>query len=430
MIRFMTDLFKNKEIRNRIIFTLAMLLIYRLGTVITVPNVDHTKLAAGLQSNSLLDMMSLLGGGMLQSFSVLSMGVGPYINASIIIQLLSMDIIPYLAELAKSGQKGKMQMDRITRYLAIVLAYVQSLTLLTVFQNQYSILLKTNLANYFFMATVMSAGTMFLLWLGDQITQKGIGNGLSLIIFAGIVSQMPTTYTNAFKAMVMNNNYSATGIAFFALFVLINLAIILLVIFMNQAVRKISIQYSSSSGVPRGKNMNHLPLKINSASVIPVIFAGAIMQAPIIIMSWIDQKLWLYQFMSKYLALTHPVGLVVYAVLIIAFTFFYTHLTVDPEKIAENFGKNNSYIPGVRPGKDTKRYISVILNRITVFGAAFITFVALLPHLLPIITFGNIPASTAPGGTGVIIVVGVALETVKELQGRLSQRSYSGLFKR
>lgn len=427
MIRFMTDLFKNKEIRKRIIFTLAMLLIYRLGTVIPVPGVDHVKLGAQMQPNSLLEMMSILGGGQLQSFSVFSLGVGPYITASIIIQLLSMDVIPYLTELGKSGEQGRKQMDKITRYLGVVLGYVQAITMMQLYKE---VLIDSSWSSLFYMATIMTAGTMFLLWLGDQITSKGVGNGVSLIIMAGIVSSMPTTYTAAFNAMVVAKGYSAVGIGSFALFVLTNIAIIVLVIYMSEAVRKITIQYSSSSGATRGRNMNHLPLKINSASVVPVIFAGAIMQAPIIVMSYVNQSSGVYKFLSKYMALTHPVGILVYAVLIFAFTFFYTHLTVDPEKIAENFGKNNSYIPGVRPGKDTQNYITVILNRITVLGAIFLTFIAVLPPLLPIITNGLIPQATAPGGTGVIIVVGVALETVKELQGRMAQRSYTGMFNR
>lgn len=427
MIRFVTDLFKNKEIRVRIIFTFAMLLVYRLGSALPVPNVDHVKLAAQMQPNSLIEMMSILGGGQLSSFSLFSLGVGPYITASIIIQLLSMDIIPYLSELTKSGQKGQLQIDKITRYLAVVLGYVQAITMMLLYKTY---LIETNASSMFFMGTIMVAGTMFLLWVGDQITQKGVGNGISMIIMAGIISSMPATYTSAFATMVLNNGYSLTGILSFALYIVVNLLIVVLVIFMGQAVRKITIQYSSSSGAPRGRNMNHLPLKINSASVIPVIFAGAIIQAPIIAMSWINQDLWLYKFMTKYITLTHPVGIMIYAVLIIAFTFFYTHLTVDPEKMAENFSKNNSYIPGVRPGKDTQKYIGVILNRITVLGALFLTFVAILPPLLPLITNGAIPQATAPGGTGVIIVVGVALETVKELQGRMAQRSYTGLFKR
>lgn len=429
-MRFLADLFKNKEIRQRIFFTLAMLLVFRLGAIIPVPNVDSVKLAAmmsGTEGSTLLGMMNILGGGAIQSFSIFSLGVGPYITASIIIQLLSMDVIPYLTELSKSGQKGRMQLDKITRYLGVVLAYVQAIGLIMIFNNQYDILIDSSKSSYFFMGTVMAAGTMFLLWLGDQMTSKGVGNGLSMIIFAGIVSALPTTFVNTFQVLTANN--TTKGLLLFGLFVLSYLAIILLVVFMNQAVRKISIQYtSSSSGTVYGKNMSHLPLMINSASVVPVIFASAMMNAPIIISSWVNSSGKVYNFLTKYLSMANPhwVGLIVYALLIIFFTFFYAHLQVDPEKLAEDFAKNGSYIPGVRPGKDTERHISVILNRITVLGAAFLTFIALLPYVLTMVT--SIPASTAPGGTGIIIVVGVALETVKELKGRMTQRSYKGLF--
>lgn len=428
-MKFLTDLFKNKEIRQRIFFTLAMLLVYRLGTVIPVPNVDSVKLSAmmtGTEGNSLLGMMNILGGGMMQSFSIFSLGVGPYITASIIIQLLSMDVIPYLTELTKSGQKGRMQIDKITRYLGVVLAYVQAIGIIMYFNNQYDILMSSSVASFFYMGTIMAAGTMFLLWLGDQITSKGVGNGLSMIIFAGIVSSLPTTFSSTFQGLTADG--TTKGLLLFGLFVLSYLLIIVLVVFMNQAVRKISIQYTSSTGgTAYGKNMSHLPLMINSASVVPVIFASAIMNAPIIVLSWINQSGAVYKFLSTYMVLTHPVGLVVYAILIILFTFFYTNLQVDPEKLAEDFAKNGSYIPGVRPGKDTERHISGILNRITVLGALFLTFIALLPYVLTMVT--SIPAQTAPGGTGIIIVVGVALETVKELEGRMTQRSYRGLFK-
>ncbi len=426
MVRFIKSIFNNKDIRKRIGFVLVMLFIYRLGTTVTVPNVDIVKLGAQVAPNSIIEMMSLLGGGQLSSFSVFSLGVGPYITSSIIIQLLGMGIIPYLEDLQKAGESGRTQIERITRYLAVVLGYVQAITLMQLYKD---VLIDTSWSSYFYMGTIMVAGTMFLLWLGDQITQKGVGNGISMIIMAGIIGQMPTTYVSAFTAMVTDRSFSLLGIAAFAAFVVVNIAIVVLVIYMNDAVRKITIQYSSS-GATRGKNMNHLPLKINSASVVPVIFAGALIQAPLIAMSYINQSSGLYKFMSTYMQLKHPLGLAVYAVLIVAFTFFYTHLTVDPEKIAENFGKNNSYIPGVRPGKDTQAYITVILNRITTLGAIFLMFLAVLPHLLPMITRGFIPASTAPGGTGVIIVVGVALETIKELQGRLAQRTYSGFFNR
>ena len=426
MIRFITDLSKNKEIRKRIIFTLAMLLIYRLGTVIPVPNVDHVKLSSQMEPNSLLEMMSVLGGGQLQSFSVFSLGVGPYITASIIIQLLSMDIIPSLSELAKSGKQGQLQMDKITRYLGVVLGYAQAITLMNVYKQ---VLIDTTWSSFFYMGTIMVAGTMFLLWLGDQITSKGVGNGVSLIIMAGIISSMPTSYLAVWSTLVSGTAYSLKGILSFGLFALMNLAIIVLVIYMSQAVRKITIQYTSSSGAPRGRNMNHLPLKINSASVVPVIFAGAIIQAPIIALSYINQKSKLFIFLNKYVTLSSPTGILIYAILIFFFTFFYTHLTVDPEKISEDFGKNNSYIPGVRPGKDTMRYISTILNRITVFGALFLMFIAVLPPVLPLLTNNMIPQAAA-SGTGVIIVVGVALETVKELKARMAKRDYTGLFNR
>lgn len=430
-MKLFTDLFKNREIRVRIIFTLVMLLVYRLGTVIPVPNVDSIKLSAmvsNLESNTLVGMVNILGGGFLQSLSVFSLGVGPYITASIIIQLLAMDVIPSFTELSKSGEKGKKQLDRYTRYLGVILGYVQAIGILVVFNQQYGILLSSKPMDYFFMGTVITAGTMFCLWLGDQITAKGVGNGISLLIFAGIVSQMPHQFTNAFNAMVTNG--SGLGWLWFTLYVVMSFMIVVLVVFMNSAVRKISIQYASStSGHSRGSSMNHLPLMINSASVVPVIFAGAIMQAPIIALSWINQGS-VYQFLSTYMITSHPLGLTVYAILIILFSFFYTNLQIDPEKIAEDFGKNNSYIPGVRPGKDTKKYISTVLNRITVFGALFLTFIAVLPHVLPMVTNNNIPAATALGGTGIIIVVGVALETVKELEGRLAKRDYRGLFNR
>lgn len=426
-MRLLTDLFKNKEVRKRIFVTLALLLVFRLGTVITVPNIDSAKLATQFQSNSFIDMMNILGGGSIQSFSIFSLGVGPYITASIIIQLLAMDVIPALTELTKSGQQGQQQLDRITRYLAVVLAYVQGITLLMMFNTQYKMLIGTQLSDYVYMGTIMAAGSLFLCWLGDQITQKGIGNGISILIFAGIVSSLPTTFIAAYNGIM--KSAGSFGYVAFAGYVVAYLLIVVLVIFMSNAVRKISIQYTSNVSGSKG-SMNHLPLMINSASVMPVIFTGAIMNAPQIVLSYVNPNLAIYKWMVTYLTPAHPVGLAIYAVLIVLFTFFYTNLQIDPEKIAEDFGKNGSYIPGVRPGKDTERFISTILNRITVYGAAFLLFIAILPFLLPMVTNGAIPANTAPGGTGIIIVVGVALETVKELEGRVATRSYRGLFNR
>lgn len=423
MIETFTSLFKNKEIRNKILFTLAMLFIYRLGSGIPVPGVDATAISASIQDNSILGMMNLLGGGALQKLSVFALGVSPYITASIIIQLMSMDVIPALTEMAKSGQQGRMKMDKITRYLGVILSFVQAFTMVYAFDKSSSILQSSNFSTYLYVATVLTAGTMFLLWIGDRISAKGIGNGVSIIIFAGIVSNIPFTFVQVFNTLVDSSNNTAmfNGMLTFALYLIMYLLIIGLVVFMQLATRKIPIQYTSSS-VQRGKNdMTFLPLKINSASVIPVIFAGAIMTAPLTIMSFFQANDFTNA-LNNILSLQKPLGLCIYAVLIVLFTFFYTNLQVDPEKIAENLGKSGTYIPGIRPGTETKEYLSKVLNRITVLGALFLTFIALLPYLLPMFT--SLPSSTSLGGTGIIIVVGVAMETMSQLKGQLTQKSY------
>ena len=429
MIHTFISLFKNKDIRSKIIFTLAMLFIYRLGSGIPVPGVDATALTAGIADNSILGMMNLLGGGALQRMSVFALGVTPYITASIIIQLMSMDVIPALTEMAKSGQQGRMKMDKITRYLGVVLAFVQSFTMVYAFDKSYGVLATPGVSSYLYVATVLTAGTMFLLWIGDQITTKGIGNGVSIIIFAGIVANIPFQFMQVFNTLVDTANNSAmfSGMLSFMLYLLMYILIIVLVVVMQLAVRKIPVQYTTSS-MQRGRNdMTYLPLKINSASVIPVIFASAIMTAPLTIMSFFKANSFTTA-LNNILSLQKPLGLCIYAVLIVLFTFFYTNLQVDPEKIAENLGKAGTYIPGIRPGNETKQYLIKVLNRITVLGALFLVFIALLPHVLPLVT--NLPASVAMGGTGIIIVVGVAMETMNQLKGQLTQKSYRGFIQK
>lgn len=425
MIQTCINLFKNKDTRNKILFTLAMLLIYRLGAAIPTPGINMDVIRSGIADNSILSMMNLLGGGSLQRFSIFAMGVGPYITASIIIQLLSMDVIPALTEMAKSGQQGRMKMDKITRYLGVVLSFVQAFTMVYAFDVSNNILEASSLANYFYTATVLTAGTMFLLWIGDRISQKGMGNGVSIIIFAGIVSNIPFTFSQTYSILVDTTNQTAmfNGLIQFAMFIAMYIVIILLVVLMQLAVRKIPIQYTSST-VQRGKNdITYLPFKINSASVIPVIFAQSIMTAPQIIASFFPANAFTTA-MGNVLSLQKPIGLVIYAILTILFTFFYTNMQVDPSKVAENLGKSGAYIPGIRPGNETKEYLGKVLNRITVLGAAGLTFLALLPYLLPMFT--SLPTSTAIGGTGIIIVVGVAMETMSQLKGQLTQKAYRG----
>ena len=255
-----------------------------------------------------------------------------------------------------------------------------------------------------------------------------MGNGISMIIFAGIVANLPWQFISAFKTLVDTTSGAAafSGVVEFAIFVVMYIAIIVLVIFMNEAVRKIPIQYTSS-GVRQGKSVNYLPLKINSASVMPVIFASSVMVAPVTIMSFFESNK-VTETITNVLNFSKPLGLTIYVVLVVLFTFFYTNLQVDPKRIADNLNKQGTYILGIRPGSETVTYVSKVLNRITVLGAIFLAVIAALPYLLPMFT--NIPSSISMGGTGIIIVVGVALETVKDLESQLSQKAYRGFVKR
>ena len=367
MFRTFADMFKNKDIRNRIFFTLAMLFVFRFGSAITVPGVDVTELIKGMQDSSLFAMINMLGGGGLEQLSIFAMGVGPYITASIIIQLLSMDVIPALTELAKGGATGKKQIDRYTRYLAVVLSFFQASTLVYSFSTQYKTLLVngSGWASILYVATLLTAGSMFILWIGDRISMKGIGNGVSMIIAAGIISRLPYQFTTAWQTLVDPSNSSATfnGILTFGLYIVSYLLIIVFVVFMQTAERKIPIQYTSSTVTTRKKDMTYLPLKINSASVIPVIFASAIMVAPLQICKMVWPAASWVKTLETYMGMQTPVSLVIYVVLILLFTFFYTKLQVDPEKIAENLGKSGTYIPGIRPGTETKEYHGSGSNR-------------------------------------------------------------------
>ena len=434
MFRTFADMFKNKDIRNRIFFTLAMLFVFRFGSAITVPGVDVRELTNGIQDNSLFAMINMLGGGGLEQLSIFAMGVGPYITASIIIQLLSMDVIPALTELAKGGATGKKQIDRYTRYLAVVLSFFQASTLVYSFSTQYTTLLVngSGWASILYVATLLTAGSMFILWIGDRISMKGIGNRVSMIIAAGIIARLPYQFTTAWQTLVDPSNSSATfnGILTYGLYIVSYLLIIVFVVFMQTAERKIPIQYTSSTVTTRKKDMTYLPLKINSASVIPVIFASAILAAPLQICKMVWPAAGWVKTMETYMGMQTPISLVIYVILIFLFTFFYTKLQVDPEKIAENLGKSGTYIPGIRPGTETKEYVNKVLCRITVLGAIGLAFIAVLPHALPLIPGINLPQSMGIGGTGIIIVVGVAMETVKQIEGRLTQKSYRGFLQR
>ena len=414
--------FKHKDYRKKIFFTLFILFIFRLGSSIPAPGVDTTVIK--LSANSLLTMMSILGGGSIEQMSIFSLGVGPYITASIIVELLAMDIIPALAEMAKSGKKGRQQMDRITRYLGVVMALVQGYFIVQYLDKAYAgygFVKNPGFTSYLYISIIFTAGTMFLLWLADQITAKGIGNGTSMIIFAGIVADMPTTFRIVYETFLGENATSTLGVGGFIAYIVMYIAIIILVVLMQMAERRIPIQQSSSRALNKTKgDLNHLPLKINSASVIPVIFASALIQGPQIIASWVNQDA--YQWLTKICDFSSPWFLCFYALLIILFTFFYTNLTIDPQKMADDLAKNGQYIPGVRPGTETRNYVSKVLNRITCLGALLLTFIAILPYVTSNLT--GLPQRAAVGGTGIIIVVGVAMDTIKQMKSQMTSKQY------
>lgn len=415
----------NKDIRKRILFTLFAFLVYRLGSAITVPDVNTADLINGMQDNSLFAMLNLLGGGGLEQFSVFALGVTPYITASIILQLLSMDVVPSLTELSKSGAQGRKKIDQYTRYLAVVFAFVQSFSLVYGFSKTYTTLIVggVTISKVLYISTIFTAGSLFLVWIGDQISLKGIGNGISMVIMAGIVGRMPRQITSAWKTLMGSGSTVKNGTALFVAYILVYLLIIIFVTLINTAERRIPIQYTSSSiELSKRSESNYLPLKVNSASVIPVIFASSLLMAPLQVATFLD-KTEFVKATQKWLGLSTWYSLAIYVVLIIFFTFFYTKMQVDPEKLAENLGKSGAYIPSVRPGTETKNYVNHVLTRITVLGSLALAFISVIPHAMPLI-WPELPSSMALGGTGMIIVVGVAIETVRQVQGLITQKSY------
>lgn len=400
---------KNRDIQKKILFTFAALFIFKLGTAITVPgiNLDTTNLR-------FLEIVNAMSGGAFERASIFALGVMPYISASIIIQLLSMDIIPYLSELSKQGGVGRNKLNQITRVTGIILAFVQG------YMYSFSYIKNGSAMDYMSYSLVLTAGTALVLWIGDQITQKGIGNGVSMIIMAGIIATLPSMFSSLWTELVNGGN-GFIGILTFALFILVFLAIIIGVIFVENAERRIPIQYANKSTSTLGKQ-NYIPFKLNSAGVMPVIFASAVISIPQIIASFVKNAD-LSLFITKYISYTAVTGFILYMLLIIAFAYIYTFMQLKPKELSENLGKNGGYIPGVRPGSETEEYISKILKRITIVGACFLALLAALPILFS--EFSTLQTSITISGTGLLIVVGVALETYKQLESQLVSRTYT-----
>lgn len=417
MFKAMKQLFTstNKDLRHRIYFTLGALMIFILGISIRVPGTDDLTSSLGF-----LELINTLGGGALKNFSIFALGVMPYITASIIMQLLQMDIVPYFTELSKQGATGRQKLNQITRYIGIIFAFIEGYAFAFAFIGKTG-----DIMQYLYIATILTAGTAFLLWLGDQITQKGIGNGTSLIIMAGIIATLPQMFIDAFSGLIAFDGTAqiiTLGIIKFLIFVIIYFAIVIGVIFIQESERRIPIQYANKSTSAYGNAaQSFMPIKINSAGVIPVIFASSLLSIPGILAQVIKNETFTLV-VQKYLTYTTPVGFFIYVLFIFFFAYFYTFIQLKPEEFSKNLQENGGYIPGIRPGDETKKHISKILSRLTILGAAFLVIIAGLPILFS--KFTSLPTSVSIGGTGLLIVVGVALETYKQLEGSILTRSY------
>ena len=413
MFKIFKQLFtrSNKDLRKRIYFTLFCLGIFSFGSTITVPWASTVYEELGF-----LEIFNLMTGGGLKSFSIFALGVTPYITAQIITQLLQMDIVPYFKELKEEGYTGKQKINKITRYLGVLFAFIQGFIFTIVYSGTTDVLtiIKTTV--------VLTAGTCLLLWLGDQITKHGIGNGLSIFIMAGILQSMPRVFISAFQELVLGETFSKTvGSVLFGSFTIIYLLIIVGMVWIQLAERRIPIQYANRTNSAYGGHQNFLPIKINSAGVIPVIFASTLITIPVTIVNLIKNQSAI-DFVNKYIVNESATGFVLYMLLIFFFGYFYTFLQMNPEEMAKNLSKSGAYIPGVRPGNDTDEYVSNVLGKLTVVGSIFLMIIAGLPILFS--KFSGLSSSVTIGGTGLLIVVGVAIETYKQLESSLISRSH------
>ncbi|ANB55647.1 preprotein translocase, SecY subunit [Anoxybacillus sp. B7M1] len=430
MFRTISNFMRVGDIRKKILFTLLMLIVFRIGTFIPVPSVNADVLKMQDQLN-VFGVLNTFGGGALKNFSIFAMGVMPYITASIIVQLLQMDVVPKFTEWSKQGEVGRRKLAQFTRYFTIVLGFIEAFGMSYGFNNMTNGMLIKNpgVPTYLLIALVLTAGTSFLMWLGEQITAKGVGNGISIIIFAGIVSGIPSTLNQIYAQQFENaGDQLFLRIVTVLLIALAVIAIIVGVIYVQQAFRKIPIQYAKrlEGRSPVGGHSTHLPLKVNPAGVIPVIFAVSFIVAPPTIASFFgsnDVTLWI----KKTFDYTQPVGMIIYVALIIAFTYFYAFVQVNPEQMADNLKKQGGYIPGIRPGRNTQEYVTKVLYRLTFVGSIFLAVIAVLPVFFA--KLANLPSSVQIGGTSLLIVIGVALETMKQLESQLVKRHYKGFIK-
>ncbi|MGL4283579.1 MAG: preprotein translocase subunit SecY [Eubacterium aggregans] len=419
MLSTLKDAWNIPEIRKKILFTLALLFVYRLGSFIPVPYIDATQLAKLINDGGIFGLFNIISGGNFGNFTIFAMGITPYINASIIMNLLAF-AIPALESLQKEGEEGRKKLAQYTRYLTIVLAIVQALGMSLSYGD---LLVEKTAFTVFVVVLCITAGTTFLMYLGEEITENGIGNGISLIIFVSIISRIPSGISTIYE-YVQAETLSIVGVILLIIFIIVSTVAVVAV---TEGQRKIPVQYAKRVVGRKmyGGQRTHIPLRVNMAGVIPIIFASSLTLFPATLAQFFPNS-GFSQWVAKYLAWGTPTTTIIYVILIVAFTYFYTAVTFNPFDIADNIKKQGGYIPGIRPGKPTVEYFTRIMNRLTLFGGIFLALIAIIPIIV-----GNFMGGVSLqfGGTSLLIIVGVAMETVKQSESEMTMRNYQGFLK-
>ena len=418
MLAALANIFRITELRQKVIFTLAMFIVFRAGTHIPVPGVNASVIEQLFRSGNLFGLLDMFSGGALSKFSIFAMSITPYINASIILQLLKV-VVPTLEQWSKEGEEGYKKTTKLTRMLTVALAFIQACGM------AYGLRMAINnpgIGSILLIALTLTAGTVFLMWIGEQMTARGVGNGISLIIFAGIVSRLP----DGLKIIFQYLQAGTVNILNVILFAAIALAIIVFVIMISQGIRKIPVQYAKRvvGSKAYGGHTSYIPLKVNTAGVIPIIFASSVLMFPVTIAQFVDVP-WV-KTLGKWFEWGSPVQTTLYVLMILFFTYFYTAVSFNIGDLSDNIKKNGGFIPGLRPGKPTTDYLDRVMSRITLAGAIFLSLIALMPHAIGWMTRIE---GIYFGGTALLIVVGVALDTMKQIESLVLMRHYHGFMK-
>ena len=418
MLAALANIFRITELRQKVIFTLAMFIVFRAGTHIPVPGVNASVIEQLFRSGNLFGLLDMFSGGALSKFSIFAMSITPYINASIILQLLKV-VVPTLEQWSKEGEEGYKKTTKLTRMLTVALAFMQACGM------AYGLRMAINnpgIGSILLIALTLTAGTVFLMWIGEQMTARGVGNGISLIIFAGIVSRLP----DGLKIIFQYLQAGTVNILNVILFAAIALAMIVFVIMISQGIRKIPVQYAKRvvGSKAYGGHTSYIPLKVNTAGVIPIIFASSVLMFPVTIAQFVDVP-WV-KTLGKWFEWGSPVQTTLYVLMILFFTYFYTAVSFNIGDLSDNIKKNGGFIPGLRPGKPTTDYLDRVMSRITLAGAIFLSLIALMPHAIGWMTRIE---GIYFGGTALLIVVGVALDTMKQIESLVLMRHYHGFMK-